>query len=227
MTKKHAGFAVVVLFVVIACVFAFAACDNKGNNDIEKRAVFDGQNLDTKAVFSYAVDAGYTGTYEEFIEALKGDSAYEIAVSHGFAGTENEWLASLVGAAGRDGVSPTIGSNGNWHIGDVDTVILGGMNRGLDYHILVDFIRGSKVRNVILLPNTIESFDRIFNEAPRSQILFPVENMEQAVKTAYEVTAENHTCLLSPAAASYGFYKNFEERGADFCNLVEKYSHFE
>ena len=112
-------------------------------------------------------------------------------------------------------------------IGDVDTVILGGMDRGLDYHILVNFIRGSKVRNVILLPNTIESFDRIFNEAPRSQILFPVENMEQAVKTAYEVTAENHTCLLSPAAASYGFYKNFEERGADFCNLVEKYSHFE
>ena len=112
-------------------------------------------------------------------------------------------------------------------IGDVDTVILGGMDRGLDYHILVNFIRGSRVRNVILLPNTIESFDRIFNEAPRSQILFPVENMEQAVKTAYEVTAENHTCLLSPAAASYGFYKNFEERGADFCNLVEKYSHFE
>ena len=121
MTKKHAGFAVLVLFVVLTFVFAFAACDNKGNNDIEKRAVFDGQNLDTKAVFSYAVDAGYTGTYEEFIEALKGDSAYEIAVSHGFAGTENEWLASLVGAAGRDGVSPTIGSNGNWHIEGVDT----------------------------------------------------------------------------------------------------------
>ena len=121
MNKRHALSVIVVLFVVIACVFAFAACNNKGNNDIEKRAVFDGQNLDTKAVFSYAVDAGYTGTYEEFIEALKGDSAYEIAVSHGFAGTENEWLASLVGAAGRDGVSPTIGSNGNWHIGDVDT----------------------------------------------------------------------------------------------------------
>lgn len=121
MNKRHALSVIVVLFVVIACVFAFAACDNKGNNDIEKRAVFDGQNLDTKAVFSYAVDAGYTGTYEEFIESLKGDSAYEIAVSHGFAGTENEWLASLVGAAGRDGVSPTIGSNGNWHIGDVDT----------------------------------------------------------------------------------------------------------
>lgn len=109
-------------------------------------------------------------------------------------------------------------------IGDVDTLILGGMDRGLDYHPLVDFLRGSQVRNIILLPNTIESFDRIFNEAPRSQILIPVENMEQAVKTAYEITAEHHTCLLSPAAASYGFYKNFEERGTDFCNLVKKYS---
>lgn len=109
-------------------------------------------------------------------------------------------------------------------IGDVDTLILGGMDRGLDYHPLVDFLRGSQVRNIILLPNTIESFDRIFNEAPHSQILIPVENMEQAVKTAYGITAEHHTCLLSPAAASYGFYKNFEERGTDFCNLVKKYS---
>lgn len=106
-------------------------------------------------------------------------------------------------------------------IGDVDTLILGGMDRGLDYHILVDFLRSSSVRNVILLPNTIESFERIFNEAPHKQLLIPVENMTQAVEKSYELTAKGHTCLLSPAAASYGFYKNFEERGKDFCNLVK------
>ena len=108
-------------------------------------------------------------------------------------------------------------------IGDVDTLILGGMDRGLDYHILVDFLRTSSVRNVILLPNTIESFERIFNEAPHSQLLIPVENMEQAVGKGYALTAENHACLLSPAAASYGFYKNFEERGKHFCELVENH----
>lgn len=106
-------------------------------------------------------------------------------------------------------------------LGDVDTLILGGMDRGLDYHILVEFLRTSSVRNIILLPNTIESFERIFNEAPHSQLLIPVENMAQAVEKSYELTAEGHTCLLSPAAASYGFYKNFEERGKDFCNLVK------
>ena len=108
-------------------------------------------------------------------------------------------------------------------IGNVDTIILGGMDRGLDYHVLVEFIRTTTIRNVLLLPNTVESFERIFNEAPHSQVLMPVENMEAAVKTAFQVTAEGHTCLLSPAAASYGFYKNFEERGKDFCRLVQEY----
>lgn len=106
---------------------------------------------------------------------------------------------------------------------NVDTIILGGMDRGLDYRPLVDFLRSSSVRNVLLLPNTAQSFERIFNEAPYSQKLIYCENLEAAVVTAYHVTAEGFSCLLSPAAASYGFYKNFEERGKHFCELVEKY----
>lgn len=108
-------------------------------------------------------------------------------------------------------------------LGNVDTLILGGMDRGLDYHPLVEFIRGSQVRNIVLLPSTAESFERIFNEAPFSQTLIPVENMEEAVIVSYKLTAEKHTCLLSPAAASYGFFKNFEERGEVFCKLVQLY----
>ena len=112
-------------------------------------------------------------------------------------------------------------------IPNVDTVILGGMDRGLDYHILVDFLRQSKVRNVILLPDTHESIGRIFNEAPFSQRLFVATDMEQAVQIAYQETAENHSCVLSPAAASYGFFKNFEERGEKFQELVKKYATLE
>lgn len=44
-----------------------------------------------------------------------GKSAYEIAVDNGFEGTEEEWLESL------NGISPHIGENGNWFIGDLDT----------------------------------------------------------------------------------------------------------
>ena len=107
---------------------------------------------------------------------------------------------------------------------DTDTIILGGMDRGLDYHTLVGYLRHSQIRNVLLLPDTDVSFQRIFDEAPYSQNVLHVANMDDAVRIAFGVTAEGHSCLLSPAAASYGFYKNFEERGDDFCQLVEKYA---
>lgn len=44
-----------------------------------------------------------------------GKSAYEIAKDHGFVGTEEEWINSLQADV------PSIGENGNWYIGDVDT----------------------------------------------------------------------------------------------------------
>ena len=41
-----------------------------------------------------------------------GYSAYEIAVQEGFVGTEQEWLESLKGADGQDGTNGTNGTNG-------------------------------------------------------------------------------------------------------------------
>lgn len=46
-----------------------------------------------------------------------------------------------------------------------------------------------------------------------------VKNVKEAARKAYEVT-KNGACLLSPAAVSYGMYKNFEERGQMFRNEV-------
>ena len=44
------------------------------------------------------------------IDGTDGKSAYIIAVEHGFTGTENEWLQSLKGADGKDGITPDISS---------------------------------------------------------------------------------------------------------------------
>ena len=57
-----------------------------------------------KSAYEIAVDNGFEGTEQEWLESLKGESgeyagqgksAYEIAVDNGFEGTEAEWLASL------------------------------------------------------------------------------------------------------------------------------------
>lgn len=39
-------------------------------------------------------------------DGIDGKSAYIIAVEHGFTGTENEWLQGLKGADGKDGITP-------------------------------------------------------------------------------------------------------------------------
>jgi UDP-N-acetylmuramoylalanine-D-glutamate ligase len=40
------------------------------------------------------------------------------------------------------------------------------------------------------------------------------------VELAKKVTPRGSACILSPAAASYGIFKNFEERGDAFRDLV-------
>lgn len=52
------------------------------------------------------------------LKTVVGYSAYEVAVINGFSGTEEEWLASL---KGEDGLTPYIGENDNWWIGEEDT----------------------------------------------------------------------------------------------------------
>lgn len=105
---------------------------------------------------------------------------------------------------------------------DVNTIIIGGMDRGIDYSLLVDYLKKSNVENIILLPDTNTRIKKIFGDEQNKNIII-VNNMDEAVKMSYEVTKKNKICLLSPAAASYGFYLNFEKRGEHFKKLVEEY----
>ena len=55
---------------------------------------------DGKSAYEVAVDNGYVGTVEEWLDSLVGEdgkSAYEIAVEQGYTRTEEEWVESLEG----------------------------------------------------------------------------------------------------------------------------------
>lgn len=97
-----------------------------------------------------------------------------------------------------------------------DCIILGGMDRGISYKLLGDFLNTGEVANVILLPDSGERIGKLITN-PDVNIIH-AKNMEEAVRAARSCAKKR--VLLSPASASYGFYKNFEERGKHFKQLV-------
>jgi len=105
---------------------------------------------------------------------------------------------------------------------DVDTLILGGLDRGLDYRDFAEGLSRRPVRNIICMPETGYSIAELLKMTGSAQNIILAETMEEAVSAAFACTARGKTCLLSPAAASYNAYKNFEEKGADFRSCIAK-----
>ena len=101
---------------------------------------------------------------------------------------------------------------------EVDTLIIGGMDRGIDYTEFIDFLNNSDIRNFICMPKTGHDIAKKLNKNK----CYIVDTMEEAVDTAKKVTQKGKICLLSPAAASYGFFKNFEEKGDIYKKLVQE-----
>ncbi len=99
----------------------------------------------------------------------------------------------------------------------VATLIVGGLDRGIDYSVLVAYIDNHPELHWLLLP---DSGHKIFEQLKGTSSAYKVETMSEAVKKAVELTDSGKACILSPAAASYGFYKNFEGRGDDFEKCV-------
>lgn len=98
-----------------------------------------------------------------------------------------------------------------------DCLILGGMDRGISYDILGDFLNTGVVNHVILLPDSGKRIGKLITNPDVS--VHPADNLEEAVKIASQYAKTR--VLLSPASASYGFYRNFEERGRHFKQLVQ------
>lgn len=101
----------------------------------------------------------------------------------------------------------------------VDTLIFGGMDRKIDYLDFIEYLRNSSVRNLICMPTTGFIIGKIL-EGSCNKNVFMVQTLEEAYQVSKKYTEKNKICLLSPAAASYEFYKNFEEKGAAFEKLI-------
>jgi UDP-N-acetylmuramoylalanine--D-glutamate ligase len=106
----------------------------------------------------------------------------------------------------------------------VGTLIIGGKDRGLDYGGFVEDLLGAGLDNIICMPDTGYKIGKQLEQSGAKSRIIYAENMDEAVRAAFEYTKKGKICLLSPAASSYNVYKNFEEKGKHYKSLIYGYS---
>lgn len=109
---------------------------------------------------------------------------------------------------------------------NVQTMILGGYDRGMSFKKLAKRLSESQVKTFILFPTTGK---RIWQELKKLSSFngelsfFFTDDMKKAVKLAYRYTEKGKICLMSPASPSFGIFKDYAERGEAFKKFVKKY----
>ncbi len=103
---------------------------------------------------------------------------------------------------------------------DVETLIIGGQDRGIDFKKLGKRITESNIKNLIIFP---ESGEKILKLVERKIKHYSTSSMEKAVEFCFKNTSEDKICLLSNASPSYGIFKNFKERGDLFKKYIKEH----
>ena len=98
-------------------------------------------------------------------------------------------------------------------------LIAGGLDRGNGFDELVPDL--TAVSGIVLYGETKEKLQEAAKVAG-VPVIEVVNTLEEATKKAYAISKEDDIILLSPACASWDQFKNFEIRGDEFIQVVEK-----
>lgn len=153
-----------------------------------------------------------------------------VSVLTTFKGVEhrNEFVRLLNGVKWYNdsiGSSPTRTIAGLVSFKNKVILIAGGYDKHLDYTDMGRYIV-DHVKTLVLLGQTKEKIKTAtLQEIERrgGNIDLPIiecTSLEEAVNKAYEIASEGDTVFFSPASASFDMFKNFEERGNKYKELV-------
>jgi len=97
--------------------------------------------------------------------------------------------------------------------------IVGGVDKGNDYAMLSDLVRG-RVKAIVCLGKDNQKIQDAFQGMVEH--IVETGSATEAVKAAYSLGKNGDTVLLSPACASFDLFENYEDRGRQFKKAVRE-----
>ncbi|MBO5143493.1 MAG: UDP-N-acetylmuramoyl-L-alanine--D-glutamate ligase [Clostridia bacterium] len=157
---------------------------------------------------------------------VKAESIVKVLTT--FKGVEhrNEFVRELNGVKWYNdsiGSSPSRTIAGLMSFKNKVILIAGGYDKHLDYEEMGKYVV-DRTKALVLMGQTKEKIKIATEHAlERSEIELPIiecSSLEEAVNKANEIAEEGDIVFFSPASASFDMFKNFEERGKKFKEIV-------
>lgn len=114
----------------------------------------------------------------------------------------------------------TTAEAGRWAIENIDqpiVMICGGRDKNTDFSVLTDLV-SQKVKKMVVFGEARDKLKRTFDSVVGIK---ECDSLQQAVPRARACAALGDCVLLSPMCASFDSFKNFEERGNAFKEIVK------
>lgn len=167
--------------------------------------------------------------YENVMAAVAMAAAYGVPMDcirktiKEFAGVEHriEFVAEKNGVAyynDSKGTNPDAAIRGIQAMNRPTYLIGGGYDKQSEYKEWIESFDG-KVKKLLLIGQTREKIAKEAEECGFTDIML-LDTFEDAVLTAAKLAVPGEAVLLSPACASWGMFKNYEERGDKFKEIV-------
>ena len=109
-------------------------------------------------------------------------------------------------------------------IKNVTFLLLGGFDREIDYSPLIAFLVQNPVKHILFTGKAGKRMLEMLQHSDYQGNMNVFKDLKEAFDIIKNKSEIGDVCLLSPAAASYDQYKNFEERGRIFKELSREFS---
>jgi UDP-N-acetylmuramoylalanine--D-glutamate ligase len=126
------------------------------------------------------------------------------------------WIDDTLATTGESVVAALKAMRPGEHV----ALIVGGMDRALNYAQVDDYLRSGARRVTLIQAPTNGTAIGVGYAAEHPAEVHVVDSLEDAVRTAAEL-ADVDVVLLSPGAASYDLFPNYKAKAAAYCGFID------